>query len=241
MLRRRYLFPGIYITFFLPMLMQTPYETRAALCAIIFVVALVINGRAIMPLVLLIITSLITLIPFLFLVQAAVCSSSDQSTWLPLVVCTVKKTLGILLNIGLLSSVLLLVAANEWHGSLVASINRMMLPRTIRIMAIVSGAMIGEFRRAVLRVHHAYTARGEAMPSVHWRNLVVLPGMLGAVWASVLNGAAERLRGQWSAERFWERYVPLRQPQAEEIAFSDHMVLGAAGLVITILLASRLL
>lgn len=241
LLRRRYLFPGIYFVLLLPILLQTGLAVKASLAVLLLALAITVNGRAVKPIVFLVLTSLATLTPFLLLVQAAVCSSSSQAGWRPLMECAGQNAIGVLLNIGLLSSVVVLGAANEWRGSLVASINRMALQRNVRMMAIVSGAMIGEFRRAVLKVHHAYTARGQAMPSVHWRNLIVLPGMLGVVWAAVLNSAAERLRGQWSANTFWERYVPARRPSSPKGTWTDLAVLGTALLIVAVLLAAKFL
>lgn len=151
--------------------------------------------------------------------------------------CVSQKSLAVLLNVGSFSSVFLLAAANEWRDSLVATINGMYLPRRVRMMTIVSGAMVGEFRRAIFRVHQAFTARGEAMPSVNWRNLSVLPAMLGAVWASVLNGAVERIRGQWSSDNFWARYVPVGRPNDERATLSDVAVLCVGGIVVGLFLA----
>lgn len=239
--RARYLFPTIYFVFLLPIVLKSPTEIKISLTALYLVLTLIVNGRAITPFILLILTSLATLTPFLLVVQAAVCSSTGQLAWLSVAQCAGGNAVRILLNIGLMSGAVLLAAANEWQGSLVDSINRMMLPRSVRIMAIVSGALIGEFRRAALKVHHAYTARGQAMPSVHWRNLVVLPGMLGAMWVSVLNGATERLRGQWSAESFWKRYVPSRERQALTATSTDVVVLGSAGAVIIIIIANGII
>jgi len=105
-------------------------------------------------------------------------------------------------------------------------------------MAIVSGAMIGGFRRSMFRVYHAFTARGEAMPSVHWRNLIVLPTMLGAVWAAELNGVVKRVKGQWSSDTFWARYVPADRPIDSACTKSDVLVLSAGGLLIGVLLVS---
>lgn len=236
-LRGRYLFPAIYLALLVPLFLGSSNEIKGAML-VLFLLALVLNGRAIWPIVLLVLTSLATLAPFLVLVQTGLCSSSGHHAWLPLLQCAGRNASNVLLNIAVLSSVVLVAVANEWQGSLVATVNRMALPRSVRIMAIVAGAMIGEFRRAVLKVHHAYTARGQAMPSPHWRNLVVLPAMLGVVWASVLDSAAERLRGQWSVDAFWDRYVPAGLTRERRVAHSDLVVLSTAALVI-IVVASR--
>jgi hypothetical protein len=237
MLRNRYLFPAVYAVFFLPAVLGSPVEAKVAVLVACPSLAFAINLRSIIPILVLLLTALSTLVPFLLLVQSAICSSSIYSIPGSLVFCITQRSLDVLLNVGLLSSVFLLVVANEWRGSLVATINGMCLPRSVRMIVIVSGAMIGEFRRAIIRIHHAFTARGEAMPSVNWRNLIVLPSMLGAVWASVLNGAVVRIKGQWSSDRFWERYVPAVRRTNRAVALSDLAVLGVGGLVVGVSLA----
>jgi hypothetical protein len=235
-LRNRYLFPAIYVAFLLPAALGMPVEAKVAVLVTCPSLAVAINLRQTARIIVLLLTALSTLVPFLLLVQSAVCSSSMYAVSEPLVHCIVQRSFVVLLNVGLLSCVFMLAAANEWRGSLVATINRMCLPRSVRMTAIVSGAMIGEFRRAVIRVHHAFTARGDAVPSVNWRNLIVLPAMLGAVWASVLSGEVERVKGQWSSDRFWGRYVPAQRRADRRAATSDLVVLGAGGLLIAVLL-----
>lgn len=236
MLKNRHLFPAVYAVFLLPTVLGYPIRAKVVLFVACAGLAFIINARPIVRIVILFLTSLCTLVPFLILVQSAVCSSLEQIVWQSLTQCVLQRSFAVLINVGLFSSVLLLAVANEWQESLVTTINRMWLPRNIRVMIIVSGAMIGEFRRAMLRVHHAYTARGEAMPSVNWRNLIVLPSMLGAVWASVLNGSTERLKGQWSSDRFWTRYVPAGRPSNTGTALSDVAVLCAGGIAVGVLL-----
>jgi len=193
--------------------------------------AFLINWRSVSHLVGLLSIALGTLVPFLLLVQSGVCSASLRKIH-DLPDCVLHRSVDVLLNVCLLSAALILATANEWRGSLPATINNMGLPRSIRSTTIVAGSMIGEFQRAMLRVHHAYTARGEAVPAIHWRNLVVLPRMLGAVWAAELNGFVERIQGQWSSDQFWMRYVP---PISQcEITFrkSDLTVLVLGGAVL---------
>lgn len=228
----RYLFPALYVVFLFPSTPGAPIEAKIVAFFMSSILAFVINMRSIIRIVLLLVTALGTLVPFLFLVQSAICSSVTNLPTGAFLLCVMQRSLAVLLNVGLLSSVFMLAAANEWRGSLVATINGMFLPRSVGIMAIVAGAMIGEFRRAMIRVHHAFTACGKAMPSANWRNLVVLPSMFGAVWASVLVGVVERMKGQWSSDLFWERYLPLERKTDARITFSDLMVLGASGLVI---------
>ena len=238
MLKQRYLFPIVYAIFLIPVVIGSPVTCRVLVFATCAVLAFLINTRTILNIIALLATSLCTLIPFLLIVQGAVCSSSGSPISSPLLDCVIERSLAVLLSVGLLTSVLLLAVANEWQGSVVGTVNRMSLPRDVRLMVVVAGAMIGEFRRAVIRVHHAFTARGDALPSVNWRNVTVLPSMLGSVWASVLNGAAERLKGHWSSDTFWARYVPVRQrlQRSPGTGYSDIAVLAAAGLVIFLLL-----
>jgi hypothetical protein len=237
MMRNRYLFPGIYAVFLLPSLLGSSVEAKVAVLIACPSLAFVINLRPIVRILVLLLTALCTLVPFLLLVQSVVCSSPTYSAPESLVHCITQRSLAVLLNVCVLSSAFLLATANEWRGSLVATINRMCLPRSVRMMAIVSGAMIGEFRRSIIRIHQAFTARGQAMPSINWRNLIVLPSMLGAVWAAVLNGVVERVRGQWASDGFWERYVPAVRQADVRVALPDIAVLGAGVLVIGVLLA----
>lgn len=235
MLKNRYLFPAIYVALLLPAILGSSTNIKAvALCACLSL-ALIVNLRSIVRIGLLLLTAFCTLIPFLLLVQSAICSS-HQTILLSLGDCVIQSSVAVLLNVGSLSAVFLLATANEWRGSAVETINGMAIPRTVRTMAIVSSAMIGEFRRAMTRVHQAFTARGEAMPSISARNLIVLAPMLGAAWASVLNGVVERTKEQWSSEAFWERYVTARRQQSATIALSDLSVLGLSGIVIVLML-----
>lgn len=196
-----------------------------------------INFRYILRILTLFLTALCTLIPFLFLVQSAVCSSFVYSDWMSFMLCMTRKSIAVLLNASLLTAVSLLTVANEWRGSILVTVNGMYLPRSIRTMVMIVGAMIGEFKHAMVRVHHAFTARGEAVPCMSVRNLIVLPSMFGAVWASVLSGVAERFHGQWSSDEFWARYVPTRPREYRCLTSSDITVLIAGALVIFTLAA----
>jgi hypothetical protein len=237
MLRRRLLFPAVYPFFLLPAF-GSSVEAKVAVFLACPCLALAINFRPITRIVVLLLTALSTLVPLLLAVQTVVCTSPAHISAGSLPHCIVQRSLAVVLNVCLLGSVFLLAAANEWRGSLVATVNGMYLPRNIRVMAILSGAMISGFRRSALRVHHAFTARGEAMPSVHWRNLIALPAMLGTVWASELNSMVERMKGQWSSDTFWARYVPADRPTDSRSMNSDVMVLVAGGLLLGVLLVS---
>lgn len=226
-----YLFPAIYSMFLLPLLFGWPGAIKVALALVCLCAALVINARFIRRIVILLLVGACTLIPFLALVQSAICSSEATTVGQTFERCVIGRSTGVLSNIALLSSAFLLAAANEWRGSGLATFNGMRLPRSVRIMAIVAAAMIGEFRRAMTKVHQAFTARGEATARLTLGNFVMLAPMLGVVWASVLDGLVDRLRGQWSSERFWDRFVPVRASESR-CAASDLTVLGIGALTL---------
>jgi hypothetical protein len=234
-LRNRLFFPAIYLVFLLPVVTSLSAGVKLAVLGLCIFLAFTINYRPILRIFALFLTGLCTLIPFLFLVQSAVCSSFVYSDLMSFVLCMTQKSIAVLLNVSLMSSVSLLAIANEWRGSMLMTINGMCLPRNIRTIAVIVGAMIGEFKRAMIRVHQAFTARGEALPSMSVRNLIVLPTMFGAVWASVLSGVVKRFQGQWSSEEFWARYVPVRPHDHTRVTLSDITVLIAGGLVISVL------
>jgi hypothetical protein len=230
MISHRFLFPAIY-PFFLVPTFSSPVYVKLAIVIGGPCLALAFNFRAIRRLGMLLLVALVTLLPMLLLVQTAVCTSPSVPLFDSLASCIVQRSVAVLLNVCGLSSVFLVAAANEWRGSLVATINGMCLPRQVRVMAIVSAAMIGGFRRSMLRVHHAYTARGEAMPAIHLKNLLVLPTMLGTVWAAELNGLVLRVKGQWSSDTFWTRYVPANSVAETTLTFSD-VTLVVAGVLL---------
>jgi hypothetical protein len=126
--------------------------------------------------------------------------------------------------------------ANEWRGTTVATINGMFLPRTIRMTVLLANAMTTEFRRAMSRVHQAFTARGQAMPSLSWRNVVALTPMLGIVWGAVLDGVAERSHEQWASDDFWDRFVPSARAANLNLTAADlcvlALVISAVGLAL---------
>lgn len=231
MLTRRAPFPAVYLLFLLPLLSSSAALKTAVLfgCPIL---ALVISFRHAIKMLSVVATALATLLPLLFIVQASICTSPGAfqiSTGSFFLHCVTIRSTEVLLNVCMLSSVSLLSAANEWQGSLCETINRMTLPRSIRIMVIVSGAMIGGFRRAMYKVHHAFTSRGEAFPSFNWRNAVALPTMLGVAWASELNSVVSKVRGPWASEAFWERFVPA-SPNRRNMGYSmgDVLILIAS-------------
>jgi hypothetical protein len=228
MLTRRILFPTVYLVFLLPLITSST-ALRAVVLIACPVIALAIGFRRVKAMFILLATAFGTLIPLLLLVQADVCSSAAFGAASGFLSCIAERSVAVILNVCLLSSLSLLAVANEWRGSLPPTINRMGLPRSIRVMTIVSGAMIGGFRRSMYKVHHAFTSRGDALPSFNWKNAAALPTMLGVAWASELNGAVNKIKGQWASDSFWERYVPDRIAKAEtKYTISDLIVLIVA-------------
>lgn len=228
--RKRFLFPAIYLALLIPVGSNLNEQAKFALVGLYTVLALGVNGRAMARMAVLIAISLTTFLVLSLIVQSAICSRSAEQGWRPIIDCAFNNSAKVLANVALLSAAVLVATSNEWRGSLVATIGGLTLPRSVRMMVMVSGAMMGEFQRAATRVHHAFTARGDASPSLRWRNLMALPSMLGVMWASVLNNATERLEGQWSANEFWERYVPSEQ-EVGSATLSDAIVIIVAGTV----------
>jgi hypothetical protein len=128
----------------------------------------------------------------------------------------------------ILGATIMLAVANEWRGSMLTTINGLYLPYRLRLVAVVAGAMIGEFQRAAQRAHQAFTGRGEALPGFSWRNAIAF---LAAVWAAVLNGAAGRLEEQWGADAFWTRYLPDAQDRLGTITDRDVLIILGCGAV----------
>src|SRR5437867_1223524 len=122
MLRHRRLFPAIYRVLFLPAALRWATEVRVAVVVVCLSLAFLINFRAIRRFLALVTTALLTLVPLLILVQSAVCTSATRSMPEPFAPCVVRRSLPVLLNVGSLSAVFLLAAANEWRGSLVMTI-----------------------------------------------------------------------------------------------------------------------
>jgi hypothetical protein len=232
MRRIGYLFPYIYLVFLVPVVPPSPHHTRIFAIFLSLALAATNNMRAIKRVVMLLCVAIGTLIPFLVLVQSAVCSSMPEVGSGVFSSCVIDRALHVLVSVGLLSAVFLLAAGHEWRGTLVATLNGMNIPRSVAMIAIIGGAMIGEFRRATAKVHHAFTARGWASPSASVRNIVIMPSMLGAVWAAVLDGIVDRIRGQWASDEFWERYVPPKTTLGSRQVVADFAVLGGAVVVV---------
>jgi hypothetical protein len=238
MMRQRYLFPYLYIIFLFPLFLGSTVTLQASVFGACLILALSIRRQTLWNIAPVMLASVGTLTPFLIVVEWAVCSSAGLTSSLSTFDCVWQRSVEVLLKVGLGASVLLLAASNEWRGSLVETSNSMWLPRSVRTIVIVAGVMIGEFRKAMIRVHHAFTARGEAFPALHWRNLVALPQILVCVWGSVLRSSSERLDAQWSSQVFWDRFVPAKQRVESnplKMATSDFAVIIAAGFTVALM------
>ncbi len=233
---RRYFFPYIYLVLLLPLAVSLPVFVKATLLAVCLGLALAIRRDVARNLAPAILASLTTMIPLLIVVQSAVCSSSGLTT-LPEFDCVKERSIEVLLKLGIGIAVLVLAASNEWRGSLLETSNAMWLPRSVRVMIVIAGVMVGEFRKATIRVQHAFAARGDVAPSFHWRNVIALPRMLGCVWASVLKLSAERINTQWSSPAFWDKYVPAGHELAgsgAKMSAADAVVITAGGTALTL-------
>ena len=236
--RGRFLFPFVYIILLVPAALGSELRTKAICIVAYIVVGSVINVRMALRISGLLLAAFCTLIPLLLVVQGSACLS--PSTALTVVDCITGGSSAVLVNAAVLSSVVVLSTANEWRGSFLTTVNGMYLPRRLKIVTIVAGAMIAEFQRAVTRVHQAFTGRGEATPSISFRNLIALPSMLGIIWASVLSGAVERMKSQWSSEVFWTTYIPTRVDISQRTALADYAVSAlSVGVVVLFLIATR--
>jgi hypothetical protein len=229
----RVFFPAVYVAFALPLIFATPlsFAFAAASC---MALAAALNRRLFLALMPLVATSLLTFVLLLGLVQAAVCSSGLEGRYANLGVCLAARMPPTFLGVALLAALMLLAACNERRASLVDTINGLCLPRQIRLMATVAAAMVGEFRKAFMRVHHAATARGDASPGLRLGNVTTLPRILACTWAAVLTGAGGRLAEQWASDVFWNRYVPrhVEAAGAQRDLRRDAAVLVAAIIIV---------
>lgn len=228
---KRYAFPAVYVTLLLPILLNSsPLLKSYVIAGSASVAALVNPARAFRVAVLLLLT-LGSLVPLLLIVQGSACWGVPTPT-ATLLHCVGARAGGVLLNAAILGAAVMLAVANEWRGSLLTTVNGLCLPRSLRFVGVVAGAMIGEFQRATFRVHQAFTGRGEALPGLSWRNAIALPAMLAATWGAVLNGAAARLEEQWAADAFWARYVPNGQDRLGTITNRDPLIVLGCGMVV---------
>lgn len=233
----RRLFPYTYLVFIVAVLVPTPSEQRLVLLGAMVILAFAIGPSVAWKLGRVATISAISLVPFVLAVQWAACSAQTAQQ---VSNCTLDQSVTVVARILLATSILLVAAANEWRGTLAATVNSLNLPRSLRITLAVAGAMIGEFRKAMIRVHHAFTSRGDALPSVSIGNLRALPRMLAIAWASVLVVASERLDNLWSSATFWERAMPLSSwRNTKSAAWRDTLVLTAAAATLLLVLMNR--
>lgn len=233
----RLLFPLVYIALLAPLAFpDLPLEFKLALFLVCFCFGLLINAKIVKGVLPTILASLATLTPFIGIVQWAKCSSFEiiQNT---VSQCVITETASVLVTFGLGTSVFLLAVTNEWRGSLLNSINGLRIPRSVRTISIVGSVLIGEFRKTMARTHLAFSARGQAYPSLHWRNFFILPAVLGCVWSAVLKMSADRLDLQWSSQTFWDKYIPHKISEVKTSSF-DLIILLIAFATIAFLILS---
>src|SRR5688500_1526485 len=108
MLRNRYLFPGVYAILLLPSFLGLGNILKAILVFVHLLLAFIIGRRAIKRISNLLIASLATMVPFLVVVQSAVCSASGGQTFSSISQCVGYRSTDVLLNVLSFSSVLLL-------------------------------------------------------------------------------------------------------------------------------------
>ena len=168
------------------------------------VVALIRNKQVVASMMQLMCLTLLTFIPFLLIIQSSICSTGG----IPIVECSLARATPIFAKVISIFALTLLVIAYTWRGNVLRTVNALTLPRPVRIMVVISSAMVGEFRKAMFRVHHAFTSSGQASPSMHVRNILVLPRILAGVWASVVWVVDERLNQHWSSDTFWDHFIP---------------------------------
>lgn len=234
---RRYVFPGAYVGLLLPVMLHSDPRAKFLVILAAVLLAFLADRKIASRVAALLSLALGSLTVLLALVQGSVCWR--ESTGLTaLSYCVGVSGGGTVLNAAVLGSALMLGVTNEWRGSLVTTLNGLWIPRSVRLVGIVAGAMIGEFQRAAFRVHQAFTGRGEALPGVNWRNAIALPAIMAATWTAVLSGAAARLDLQWGAEPFWARYVPVGRGRLPRISDRDLVVMSGCALAAAIALLS---
>jgi hypothetical protein len=142
------------------------------------------------------------------------------------------------LSIGIaLASISLLVSCMEWRGSALKTVNGMGLPRDLRIIGALVGSLVGDFSKAIQKVHFSTTARGQTAPRFAFRNFLSLPFLVRRIWIIVFGVAASRLTLQWSSDQFWERYIPkapmasLRRPEVDWVVLVIGILLLVSGLI----------
>jgi hypothetical protein len=228
---KRYAFPVIYVAALLPILLDSNPLVKLSIVAGCAAAAAFINPTPAFRVAILLLLALGSLIPLLAIVQGSACWG-PHPPWAVFFQCVGTRAGIVLLNAAILGATVMLAVANEWRGSMLTTINGLFLPRSLRFVAVVAGAMIGEFQKAGSRVHQAFTGRGEALPAISWRNAIALPAMLAATWAAVLNGAAARLGEQWASDAFWSKYVPNAQDRLGTMTNRDALVIVGCGMIV---------
>jgi hypothetical protein len=220
---RRYPFPAVYLALLLPIPLGSDIVVRVGSIAGSAGIAALLNPPMFRRVLGLLLLTFASLLPLLALVQGTACWSQPVQG-VGYGRCVVAHSGAVVLNTATLAAVVLLAATREARGSLLETVNQLGLPRTLRMIAIVAAAMVGEFRKAASRVFQAFTGTGAASPAASLRNVTVLPAMLAVMWAAVIKGAESRLGEQWGADAFWERYVPRGGARLAAIGGRDLLV-----------------
>jgi hypothetical protein len=233
------LFPTAYVLIWLSAVAFGTTEIRVAtvLCACIF--ALYSNSSIFLRISRLAVPALAVFLTFSLIVQMAILTATHSLPFDTLMILAFAGSTSSLLLAGTLFSVSSMIAAAEWRGSLLRTVNGFGLPRDVRIICALAGAFLGDFTRVIEKVHFAAAARGDAAPKFSPRNLAALPPMAADVWTVVFTSIATRLSHQWSSDAFWERYVPttpsmnLRQPHLDWAVTAVGLVLLLVALAIS--------
>lgn len=202
------LFPAAYILLWLPAALLASGWVQAAIIGAALMTGLLANALTMRRYAQVVFPALLVFSLLLSVVRAAECSAKTLPTGASLASCTASSALPWLNSVAALFAVVMMAAAVEWRGSLTRTVNGLALPRQLRALIAMAGAMIGEIRRVIPRVYHAATARGDAAPGRSLRNLTALSRVASPIWSSLLVSLVPRMRHQWASEAFWERYVP---------------------------------
>ena len=201
-------FPSAYLLLWFPAVLLGHLGLRVGIAVAAILVSIAIGNPIVRRFVPLFGLALLLYALLSAIVNGASCSARGIPLDPTIIPCIFSGAGPSVALIAALLSTVLLAIGNEWRASLVKTVNSLTLPRDVKIVCAIAGSLLGEFRRASLRVHHATTAQGEASPKRSFRNLTALPRLAAATWASVLSAAVLRLRHQWASDAFWDHYFP---------------------------------
>jgi hypothetical protein len=201
-------FPAAYLLLWIPAALLGHTDLRFGIALVALLISIVIGGSTVRRFAAVYGFALLAYAVLLGIVKAASCSAAGIPLDPTMFTCVTENAISSVGLVAALLSIVILAIANERRGSLVHTVNALTLPRDVRIVCAIAGSLLGEFRRASIRVHHATTAQGQASPRRSLRNLAALPRLAAATWASVLSAAVQRMSHQWSSEAFWDHYFP---------------------------------